>query len=150
MLELPRISEDHSTRKLVSTTPRLSYWKVRFRHNPACTLCVIYDMTAPCILLKDTYRNFITQDGHAHFFRRGFVSLFPSSRALYFPSPLPIPPAYRRPKGPVRSRELLSNIRTNVVTLSNRTFQYKIKFLLKELENCILVWCGDVSVCMRF
>ena len=34
ILELPRISEYFSSRKLVPSTPRLSFWTVGFRHNP--------------------------------------------------------------------------------------------------------------------
>ena len=33
ILELPRISEYFSSRKLVPSTPRLSFWTVGFRHN---------------------------------------------------------------------------------------------------------------------
>ena len=40
MLELPRISEDRSTRKLVPSTPRLSFWTVGL----SCVIDCVIDM----------------------------------------------------------------------------------------------------------
>ena len=58
-IELPRISEYSSSRKLVTSTPRLSLWTVGFRHN---RVCIIRTLSNVLILQFDDFSVYDSSD----------------------------------------------------------------------------------------